>query len=41
MVHLMPAVVKRLLELAELARAELGDSLTERKGTAIREPGRL
>jgi arylsulfatase A len=36
-----PEVVKRLLELADQARAELGDSLTERNGTGVREPGRL
>jgi arylsulfatase len=36
-----PDVVKRLLGYAEQARAELGDSLTKRKGTGVREPGRL
>jgi hypothetical protein len=34
-------VVKRLLELAEQAREELGDSLTKREGRGVREPGRL
>ncbi|MDB6149298.1 MAG: hypothetical protein JWQ44_746 [Chthoniobacter sp.] len=34
-------VVARLLTLAEKARAELGDSLTGRTGSAVREPGRL
>lgn len=36
-----PEVVQRLLKLAELARQELGDSLTQRTGTGVREPGRL
>ncbi len=36
-----PAVVQRLLALAEQARADLGDSLTQRKGTGVREPGRM
>jgi arylsulfatase A len=36
-----PEVVKRLLNYAEQARADLGDSLTKRKGTGLREPGRL
>ena len=36
-----PEVVKELLALAEKARAELGDSLTKRKGSGSREPGRL
>ena len=36
-----PEVVKRLLELAEKARADLGDALTKRVGTGTREPGRL
>jgi hypothetical protein len=36
-----PDVVKRLLEYAERARAELGDSLTNRKGSAVRPPGRV
>jgi len=36
-----PEVVKRLLGLAEEARAELGDSLTNRIGKGVREPGRL
>lgn len=35
-----PDVVKRLQEIAEQARIELGDSLTGRKGTGQREPGR-
>ncbi|HEV7868019.1 MAG TPA: hypothetical protein VGO90_10080 [Chthoniobacteraceae bacterium] len=34
-------VVARLLTLAEKARAELGDSLTGRTGSQVREPGRL
>ena len=36
-----PAVVQSLLALAEKAREELGDSLTQRKGSGVREPGRL
>jgi len=36
-----PDVVKRLEALAEQARADLGDSLTKRKGAGAREPGRL
>lgn len=36
-----PAIVQRLLVLAEQARADLGDSLTQRKGAGVREPGRL
>jgi len=36
-----PEIVQRLLLLAEKGRAELGDSLTKRKGAGVREPGRL
>lgn len=36
-----PEVVKRLLTLAEVARAELGDTLTKRVGRGVREPGHL
>jgi arylsulfatase len=36
-----PDIVKRLETLAEKAREELGDSLAKRKGTGVREPGRL
>ena len=36
-----PAVVERLLALAEQARRDLGDSLTGRVGAGVREPGRL
>ena len=36
-----PEVVKQLQAFAEKARAELGDSLQKRKGSGIREPGRL
>jgi arylsulfatase A-like enzyme len=36
-----PDVVKKLIEYAEKAREDLGDSLTKRKGTGQREPGRL
>ncbi len=35
-----PELLAELLQSAEQARAELGDSLTQRKGTANREPGR-
>lgn len=36
-----PDVVKRLLDFAEQARADMGDDLTHHKGTGRREPGRL
>jgi arylsulfatase A len=36
-----PEVVQRLLSIAEEARADLGDSLTERPGKNRRPPGRL
>ena len=36
-----PDVVRRLEALAEKAREDLGDSLTNRTGTGVREPGRL
>ena len=36
-----PEIVKRLLALAEQAREDLGDSLTGRQGSGVREPGRL
>jgi arylsulfatase A-like enzyme len=36
-----PEVVARLLTLAELARADLGDTLTQRKGVNIRPVGKL
>ena len=36
-----PEPVRKLLDLAEQARAELGDDLTGRKGAGVREPGRL
>jgi arylsulfatase A-like enzyme len=36
-----PAVVAKLLEYVEAARADLGDSLTKRQGKGVREPGRL
>ena len=35
-----PEVVEKLQASAEKARAELGDSLTQRKGGGVREPGR-
>jgi arylsulfatase A-like enzyme len=38
---LNPEIVARLQALAEKARTELGDSLSERKGTGVREPGRI
>ena len=34
-----PDVVKRLLDLAEKARDDLGDSITGRKGTGVRPSG--
>jgi len=36
-----PEIVQRLLALAEQARADLGDTLTNRKGRGVREPGRV
>jgi arylsulfatase A-like enzyme len=36
-----PDVAARLVELAEAARDELGDSATKRLGKGVREPGRL
>lgn len=36
-----PEKLAELMTLAEVARAELGDRLTNRKGTGNREPGRL
>jgi hypothetical protein len=36
-----PDVVRRLQSFAEKARADLGDTLTGRKGSGVRSPGRL
>lgn len=36
-----PKIVQRLLALADAARADLGDTLTGRKGSGVREPGRV
>lgn len=36
-----PEIVERLLELAEQARADLGDSLTKRQGSGVRPCGKL
>ena len=36
-----PQIVKRLEAFAERMRADLGDSLTKRKGSGTREPGRI
>lgn len=36
-----PEVVQSLLAKADQARADLGDSLTGRKGSGVREPGRV
>ena len=36
-----PEVVKRLLDAAEKAHEDLGDSLTNRTGRGLREPGRV
>jgi arylsulfatase len=35
-----PEIVQRLLAHVELARADLGDALTKREGSGVREPGR-
>jgi arylsulfatase A-like enzyme len=35
-----PEIVKRLLALVEQAREDLGDAITGRKGSGVREPGR-
>lgn len=36
-----PEVVKEMLAHAERARADMGDALTKRTGTGLREPGRV
>ena len=36
-----PDLVRRMLDLAEQCRADLGDTTLNRKGTGVREPGRL
>lgn len=36
-----PDVVRRLEALAEIARADLGDTATKREGSGVRPPGRL
>jgi len=36
-----PEVVSRLEALAEKARVDFGDSAGKRKGTGVREPGRV
>jgi arylsulfatase A-like enzyme/acetyl esterase/lipase len=36
-----PEIVARLEQIAEAARADLGDSLTKRQGDGVRQPGRL
>ncbi len=36
-----PKIVKQLEAFAEKMRAELGDALTERKGSGVREPGKV
>lgn len=36
-----PEIVRKLQSYAELARADMGDSLTKRQGTGNREPGRV
>ena len=36
-----PDIVKRLEKEAEMARIELGDEITKRKGRSVREPGQL
>ena len=36
-----PEIVRRLLAVAEQARAELGDSLTKRQGRGVRPAGQL
>ena len=36
-----PQLVQRLTRLGELAREDLGDSLTTRQGSGVREPGRI
>jgi hypothetical protein len=36
-----PDVVRNLQAIAEEARQELGDSLTQRTGTGVRAPGKL
>ncbi len=38
---LYPEIVHQLTELADKARSELGDALTDRIGSEVREPGRI
>ena len=40
-IKLYPEIAKELEELAEIARKDMGDNLIGRKGSNIREPGRL
>jgi len=39
--HSHPEVMARMLELVESARSDLGDNLVKRKGSGVREPGRV
>jgi arylsulfatase A-like enzyme len=36
-----PAIVEKMLALAEVARADMGDALVDRAGPNLREPGRV
>ena len=40
-ITLYPDVTKELLDLAEIARSDMGDNLTGRKGSNIRKSGKL
>ena len=41
MIKLYPEIAEELKELAELARQDMGDNLTGRKGQNLREHGKL
>ncbi len=36
-----PQIVEKMMELAENARADMGDALIDREGANLREPGRI
>ena len=40
-INLYPDIAKELEDLAEIARQDMGDNLTGRKGSNTREPGKL
>ena len=40
-INLYPDIAKELEDLAEIARKDMGDNLTGRKGSNTRQPGKL